>query len=77
MSTVESIFKTPVAYVADRSKAVVPVLFLFCVFFILLALRVLKSSCALCPRVSSFIFAFIPRLGKRELVRVLLVHLFV
>ena len=42
------------------------------------ALHVLKSSRALCPRVSSFLLAlWSPRLGKRELVCVLLVHLFV
>ena len=55
-------------------------LFLFCValLFILRALHVLKSSRALCPRVSSFFLAFLsPRLGKRELVCVLLVYLFV
>ena len=41
-------------------------------------LRVLKSSRALCPHASSFLLAFwSPRLGKRELVCVLLVHLFV
>ena len=42
------------------------------------ALHVLKSSRALCPRVSSFLLAlWSPCLGKRELVYVLLVHLFV
>ena len=46
---------SPVVYATDRSKAVVPVLFLFCValWFILRALNDLKSSRALCPRVSS------------------------
>ena len=38
------------------------------------ALHVLKSSRALCPRVSSF---FLALLSQRELVCVLLVHLFV
>ena len=55
-------------------------LFLFCValWFILRARHVLKSSRALCHRVSSFFLAlWSPRLGKRELVCVLLVHLFV
>ena len=69
----------PVVYTADRSKVVV-VFFLFCValWFILRALHILKSSRALCPRVSSFILALrSPRLGKRELVCVLLVQLFV
>ena len=49
----------PVVYATDRSEAVVPVLFLFCValWFILRALHVLKSSRALCPRVSSFFLA--------------------
>ena len=43
------------------------------------ALHVLVLHCfALCPRVSSFLLALcLPRLGKRELVYVLLVHLFV
>ena len=37
-----------------------------------------RSSRALCPRVSSFLLAlWSPRLGKRELVCVLIVHLFV
>ena len=41
-------------------------------------LHVLKSSRALCPRVSSFLLAlWLPRLGKKELVCALLVHLFV
>ena len=42
------------------SKAVVPVLFLFCVASGLYheALHVLKSSRVLCPRVSSFLLAF-------------------
>ena len=55
-------------------------LFLFCVvlWFILRALHVLKSSHAFWPRVSSFVLALLsPRLGKRELICVLLVHLFV
>ena len=40
--------------------------------------HVLKSSRALCSRVSSFLLElWSPRLGKRELVCVLLVHLFV
>ena len=49
----------PVVYATDRSKAVVPVLFLFCVAlrFILRALHVLKSSRALCLRVSSLLLA--------------------
>ena len=42
------------------------------------ALYVLKSSRTLCPCVLSFLLAlWSPRLGKRELVCVLLVHLFV
>ena len=42
------------------------------------ALHVLKTPSALCPRVSSFLLALgSPRLGKREMVCVLLVHLFV
>ena len=53
-------------------------LFLFCVHFILRALHVLKSSRGLCPHVSSFVLVlWSPRSGKRELVCVLLVHLFV
>ena len=59
----EQIFLLPlpplVVYATDCSKAVVPVLFLFCValWFILGLLHVLKSSRALCPRVSSFLSA--------------------
>ena len=42
------------------------------------ALHVLKSSSALCPHVSSFLLAlWSPHLGKRELVCVLHMHLFV
>ena len=57
-------------------QEVVPVLFLFCValWFILRGPSCFKSSCALCPRVSSFLLAvWSPHLGKRELVCVLLV----
>ena len=52
-------FQPPVVYATDRSKAVVQVLFLFCaaLWFILRAVHVLKSSRALCPRVSSFFLA--------------------
>ena len=63
-----------------QAKAVVPTLFLFCVAlrFILQALHVLKPFRALCLRVSSFFLAlWSPRLGKRELVCMLLVQLFV
>ena len=46
----------PVVYATDRSKAVVPVLSLFCIalWFILQALLVLKSCRALCPILHSF-----------------------
>ena len=90
LSTVKNIFTppptpspAPVVYSTDRSKAVVPVLFLFCVALwhcglYYGALHVIKSSRAFCPRVSSFLLVlWSPRLGKRELVCVLLVHLFV
>ena len=70
----------PVVYAIDRSKAVVPL----CSYSVWLcglyygALHVLKSSRALRPRVSSFLLAlWSSRLGRRELVCVLLVHLFV
>ena len=48
-----------VVYATDRSKAVIPALFLFCValWFILQTRYVLKSSRALCPRVSSLFLA--------------------
>ena len=51
--------RPPVVYTTDRSKAVVLVVFLFCValWFILRGLQVLESSRALCPRVSSFLLA--------------------
>ena len=53
------VLNPPIVYATGRSEAVVPVLFLFCValWFILRALHVLKSSRALCPRVSSFFLA--------------------
>ena len=46
---------------AGRSKAVVPVLFLFCaaLWFILWARHVLKSSRALCPRVFFILFSIV------------------
>ena len=46
-------------YATDRSKAVVRVLFLFCValWFIVGAFHVLKSSRSLCPRVSLILLA--------------------
>ena len=47
-----------VVFATDRSKAVVPMLFLFCVALLYCgALHVLKSSRALCPRVFSFLLA--------------------
>ena len=61
-------------YATDRSKAVVPVLSLFCValWFIL------RGAHVLCLRVSSFLLALrSPHWEKRDLVCVLLVHLFV
>ena len=66
MSTVKHIFKSPVVYATDRSKAMVPVLFLFCValWFILRARDVLKSSRALCPHVSSLFSILITSLGE-------------
>ena len=76
LSTVTNMFNplpppsTPVVHATDRSKAVVPVLFLFCVALWLYywVLHVLKSSHALCPRVLSFLLAlWSPRLGKWEL----------
>ena len=71
---------TPVVYATDRSKVAVPVLFLFCValWFILRG-----TSCFIvfpCSLSSCFFIPFsivITSLGKRELVCVLLVHLFV
>ena len=69
-----------VVYATDRSNAVSRC----CSYSVLLcglyygALHVLKSSRAPCPHVSSFLTAlWTPRLGKRELVCVFLVHLFV
>ena len=54
--TVNNILTPQVVYGTDRSKAMVPVFFLFCAPFCLYygALYILKSSRALCPRVSSF-----------------------
>ena len=72
------IFLTPPPHThtppADRSKVVVSVLFLFSVV-VFYCFEVFPCSF---PRVSSFLLAlWSPRLGKRELVCVLLVHLFV
>ena len=73
-------FKTPpVVYTTDRSETVVPMLFLFCVA---LWFTLRGASClvlpSLCLCVSSVLLAFwSPCLGKRELVFVLIVPLFV
>ena len=49
-----------------------------CGFVVYTTGRFVFSSRALCPRVSSFLLAlWAPRWGKRELICVLLVHLFV
>ena len=65
----------PVVYTTARSKAVVPMLFLFYLHYEALHVR---SCPALCLCVSSVLLAFwSPCLGKRELVFVLIVHLFV
>ena len=62
----------PVVYVTVRSKAVVPVLFLFCEALCGLyygALHALRSCLGLYPRVSLLLLAlWSPRLRKRELV---------
>ena len=81
LSTVKNIFTPPpVVYATDRSKAVVPVLFLIlCSFVVYTTGRLMfKSLLVLFVLVSPFVLAFwSPRLGKKELVFVLLVHLFV
>ena len=64
----------------DMEKSVVPVLFLFCValWFILRGascFKVFPCSLSSCFVIPSALWS--PRLGKRELVYVLLVHLFV
>ena len=68
-----------VVYATDRSKAVVPGMFLFCValWFILRALHVLKSSRALFPRVLFIPFNIVVTSLGEVGVCELLVHLFV
>ena len=70
----------PVVYATDRSKVVVPVLFLFCVALLFIlrgasCLKVFPCSLSLCFFILLALWS--PRLGKRVLVCVLLVHLFV
>ena len=72
-------FKPPVVNATDRSKAVVPVLFLFCValWFILRGASCFKVF--LCSLSSCFFILFsivITSLGEEELVHVLLEHCF-
>ena len=64
---------------SGRSKAVVPVLFLFCLafWFILRGASCLVLPCSLSSCFFSPLALKSPRLGKRELVYLLLVHLFV
>ena len=62
----KSALEAPVVYATDRSKAVVLVLFLFCVA---LWWFCVESCLALCYRVFQSCLAFYsPRLGKRELI---------
>ena len=80
LSTVKNIFKPPVVYATDCSKAVVPVSFLIQCSFVVYTTGCLifESLLVVFVFVSPFILAFwSPRLGKRELIFVLLVHLFV
>ena len=68
----------PVVYTTDRSKAVVPMLFLFCVALVYTTRRFMFGLALLFVYVFSVLLAFwSPCLGKRELVFVLIVHLFV
>ena len=72
-------FKPPVTYVTNCSKAMVLLLFLFCVALWVL---VRSNSCwvlsySLFSCLSVLLALWSPRLGKRELVYMFLVHLFV
>ena len=68
-----------VVYTTARSKAVVPILLLFC---LALQFTLRSASCLVLPCSLSMCFSVLlaywsPCLGKRELVFVLIVHLFV
>ena len=63
---------TPVVYAIDHSKSVVLVLFLLCVTG-----RFMFASLFVLVFFSVLLALWSPRLGKREVVCVLLVHLFV
>ena len=79
MSTVKNIFKSPVVYASDRSNAMVPVLFLFCValWFILRGtLCFIVMTCSLSP---CFVIPFsivITALSEEELAYVLIMQFF-
>ena len=71
MSTVKNILNPTVVYATDRSKEVVPVLFLIlCSFVVYTTGRLIfLSLLVLFVLVSPFVLAFsLPRLRKRELV---------
>ena len=70
---------SPIVYTTDRSKAVVPMLFLFCValWFILRGASCLALPCSLSMCFFCHFIILITMLGERELVFVLIVHLFV
>ena len=70
---------SPVVYSTDRSKAVVPVLVLLCVvlWFILRGDLLYVLPCVILFLCFSVLLVLrLPRLGKRELIIVLLVRLF-
>ena len=76
----KSVLNPPVVYSTDRSKAVVPVLVLLFValWFILRGDLLYVFPCVILFLCFSFLLVLrIPRLGKRELILVLFVRLFV
>ena len=66
---------SPVVYTTDCSKVVVPVLHLLCVALWFILYSVLPCLLSFC--ISVFLALRSPRLGKRELVYVFFVHLFI
>ena len=79
LASCKSALNPPVVYSTDRSKAVVPVLVLLFValWFILRGDLLYVLPCVILFLCLSVLLVFrLPRLGKRELILVLLVRLF-
>ena len=79
LASCKSALNPPVVYSTDRSKTVVPVLFLLFValWFILRGDLLYVFACVISfLRFSVLLVLRLPRLGKRELILVLFVRLF-